>query len=845
MTTNGAEPILAPPGGLAQQYVPGLPAQDEMTQSDGILRPHWQPLVRMLDELGPHELRSRWDWARRLIRENGITHNVYDNPDGLGRPWSLDLLPLPIPAAEWRQVGDALTQRARLLNALLADIYGPMTCLARGLLPPELVYANTGFLRPCHGLTPPQGQWLHLYSADLVRGPDGQLRVLSDRTQAPSGAGYSLENRIVLTRVLPTVFGQCNVLRLAPFFITLRQTLASLAPANRENPQVVLLTPGPYNETYFEHAYLARYLGYTLVQGKDLTVRDARVYLKTLGGLQRVDVILRRVDDDFCDPLELYSQSFLGVAGLLEAVREGSVAVANALGSGVLQAPAFLPFLPGLCRQLLGEELMLPSVQTWWCGDAESQRYVLENLRNLVLKPAFPTRGTDPVFGGELAQGDLETLAAKIRAQPQSFVAQERIASFMAPVLLNGDVQSRRFVVRAYLAADGDSYSVMPGALTRVTSSPDSLVVSLQRGGGSKDTWVLDEGPVSKVTLLAPASAAVTLSRGGSDLTSRVADDLFWLGRYVARADSIARLARCVFNWLADPNSVDRPRAIQVLMQGLVGPVAPQPGPNAARELATLVFSPADPSGLCGSTRHLHSLARILRDRISADAWRILQTIDRDVADFNAGVEKDHTAVALELFNDLMTGFLAFGGMAADSMTRGQSWRFLDIGMRIERGIAIGRLIRSTVSAEIDEESFLLDALLETADSSLTYRRRYLTQLEVPAVVDLLLADETNPRSMIYQLVSLEEHLACLPRESTHPQRNPDQQLALRLRTMLRLADLPALCVSAGGRRERLDALLQESLSVLTSISDLVSQTYFSHAAVSPSLLSSSPERAS
>ena len=361
MTESAEDPSLnVPPravgeSGFAQGYLPLPGAADEMLDAGGALRPHWAPFVRMLDELGPAEQRRRWDQARSLIHENGITHNVYGDPHGLDRPWSLDFVPLLIPSQEWDALSAGLIQRARLLDRLLADLYGPAESVSSGLLPAELVFANPGFLRPCHGLKPPAGRWLHLYAADLVRTPGGTFEVLSDRTQAPSGSGYTLENRIVLSRVLPSIFRQCNVRRLAPFFSAMRTSLAALGPAHRESPRVVLLTPGPYNETYFEHVYLARYLGYTLVQGNDLTVRDARVYLKTLSGLHPVDVILRRIDDDFCDPLELYPDSFLGVPGLLEAAREGNVAIANALGSGMLQGPGFLPYLPALCRRLLGE----------------------------------------------------------------------------------------------------------------------------------------------------------------------------------------------------------------------------------------------------------------------------------------------------------------------------------------------------------------------------------------------------------------------------------------------------------------------------------------------------------
>jgi uncharacterized circularly permuted ATP-grasp superfamily protein/uncharacterized alpha-E superfamily protein len=852
METQVTEPAAAQtpprPRGLAEIYSPQFPARDEMVEPDGALRAHWRPFVSMLDDLGREEVLSRWDRARRLIRENGINHNIYDDPDGHARPWSLDLLPMLLTSAEWAGVSYALSQRARLMNALLADLYGRATSLLSGILPPELVYANPGFLRPCNRVEPQQGQWIHLYAADLVRAPDGQFQVLADRTQAPSGAGYCLENRIVLTRVLPTVFGQCNVLRLAPFFISLRQTLAALAPANRENPRVVLLTPGPYNETYFEHAYLARYLGYALVQGKDLTVRDCKVYLKTLSGLQRVDVILRRVDDDFCDPLELYPHSFLGVAGLLQAVREKNVAVANALGSGVAQGTALLPFLPALCRQLLGEDLKLHSVQTWWCGEPASLKYVLENLARLVIKPALPTRGSDPLFGDELSRADLEELAGKIRARPTQYVAQEKVDSYVAPVFLNGAAQSRRFVVRAYLAATGNDFTVMPGGLTRVTGSPQSQIVSLQKGGGSKDTWVLGDGPVSAVSLLPSATAPVTLSRAGSDLPSRAADDLFWLGRYVQRAELLARLSRFVFNRLSDLNSAQGPLAMQVLMRELVNRRAPQSGPEAGRLLAAEMFGDADPSGIRGSVKRFHSLARVLRDRISSDAWRILQSIHRDVSDFDGRIDDDHATVVVELTNRLVTGFLAFGGMVSESMTRGLSWRFLDMGMRIERGVGAARLIRSTLIDDIGEtgeQSFLLDAILDVADSVLTYRRRYLTQLDVTAVVDLLIADETNPRAVAFQMAAIDEHLSHLPRESNHPQRSPDHQIAIRLKTLLRLTDLSVACRVTQGRRGRLNALVTSVVEDLTAVSDLVSQIFFSHATISPRLLSPDQERTS
>ena len=518
---------------------------------------------------GRDEFTSRWEGARRSIRENGVTYNVYGDPQGVDRPWELDMVPLLISPAEWAGLETALIQRTRLLNLILADLYGPQTLLGSGLLPPSLVLSNPAFLRACHGIPVPHGMYLHLHAVDLVRSPDGQWWVLADRTQAPSGAGYALENRIVLLRSLPEAFRDCQVHRLASFFGAQRDTLRAMAPQPRDQPRVVLLTPGPYNETYFEHAYLARYLGFTLVEGGDLTVRDRRVFIKTLEGLQPVDVIFRRLDDSFCDPLELRSDSSLGVAGLVEAARAGNVTIANALGSGVIETAAIMPFLPGLCRHLLGEELKLPSFATWWGGQPRELEYVIEHLDQLVVKRAFPTDAREPVFGAELSDGERSLLAAELRARPDHFVGQEHVALSAAPVWHQDRMEPRRVVLRTYVAAAGDSYAVMPGGLTRVSSTHDGPIVSMQRGGGSKDTWVLSDGPVSSMTLLAPAGSAVRPERAGSDLPSRVAENLFWLGRHAERAEHAIRLLRSVVARLTDRDTTD-PRELSALLHVLV-----------------------------------------------------------------------------------------------------------------------------------------------------------------------------------------------------------------------------------------------------------------------------------
>ncbi|MBN8247660.1 MAG: circularly permuted type 2 ATP-grasp protein, partial [Verrucomicrobia bacterium] len=503
-----------------------------MTDAAGKQRPHYRRLIRELQRLGADELRRRDETGRRIVHEQGVTYNVYGDPRGMERPWGLDPVPLLIEADEWSRLEAALQQRARLLDRILADCHGPQNLIRSGWLPPALVFAQPDFLRPAHGARPPEETFLHFYAADLARSPDGQWWVVSDRTQIPTGAGYALANRLVASRILPEAFRDCQVQRLAGFFRAVQSSLASLGARRTDHPRVVLLTPGPYNETYFEHAYLARYLGYALVEGQDLTVRDDRVFLKTLSGLEPVDVILRRVDDDFCDPLELRNGSMLGVPGLLEAWRVGNVTIANGLGSGLLQSAAYMAFLPGLCRHLFGEDLLMPSVATWWCGQKSAEMYVSEHLDELFIKPAFRShlRGTDPDRPMSAAARD--ALRRQIAFQPHLWVAQERVRLSSAPSWTGTAVAPRPVGVRVYVVATPSGYQVMPGGLARLAPEPGGRFISMQRGGASKDTWVLSEAPVdTAASLLRPQGAPIELRRVGNNLPSRMADNFFWLGR--------------------------------------------------------------------------------------------------------------------------------------------------------------------------------------------------------------------------------------------------------------------------------------------------------------------------
>ncbi len=820
---------------LAAGYVAPAPAFDELRGA------HWQRFLERLTALGVTEVGRRWQTAQQLIHENGVTYNVYGDPQGLERPWRLSPVPLLIGPDDWAGLARGLSQRGELLNALLDDLYGRQRVLSEGLLPPELVFAHPSFLRALFGVAPPRRCFLPVYAADLVRAPSGEFLVLGDKTQAPSGGGYALENRIVISRALPEAFRECNVERLAPYFRTLRETLESLAPHNRDSPRIVLLASGPANATYFEQAYLAKYLGFTLVSGADLTVRSDRLFLKTLGGLQQIDVVLRRVNDDFCDPLELRADSLLGVPGLVQAVRAGNVAVANALGSGLVQSPAFLPYLPKICRLLLEQDLLLPSARTLFCAEAGAIDEVVSDFERWVVKPTFPGSGK-PTFVAALSAVDQAELAARIRARPADYVAQEYVPAAVTPSLVEERLRPRAYVLRCYAFDDGHGgFVVMPGGLARVGDSDQHGSVHMQLGARSKDVWVLSHEHVAAFSLLAAPDRPLPLSRGGGDLQSRVADDLYWLGRYAERADAVARLARVIGSRLSefsDDDELARSSEFSSLFAALRvhterRPLPPENGVSqllhCERELLAALTDPGPQGSLVAVINSALRVGRTVRDRISLDTWRVLASLSEDLRAAPAQI-----GPLLGLLNSVVMAIAAFGGLVMDGMTRGQAFRFLDMGRRIERALNLVALLRETLTLRSDREPTLLDAVLEIADSGMTYRRRYMAALQAAPAVDLLLADETNARSVIYQLHSLVEHLRSLPRPPDAPPRSPELRLALLTSHELELCDVHALCeVAEGGERTGLSALLRNLNSGLPALSDALSATYLSHATIS------------
>ena len=841
-----------------QYYETQLGNHDEMYAAENKALPDWQRLMSTLEAMGSENLELRRREAQRLLRENGVTYNVYGDEQNLTRPWKLDPVPLLISSDEWAVIEAGLKQRAELLDLILKDIYGKQTLLKKGLLPAELIFGHEGFLHPCVGTLQHQKRLLTLYSANLARGPNGRMWVLDDRTQAPSGSGYALENRTVMRRVFPDIFRETHVLRLSGFFKSLRKGLVEIAPHGKEDPRIVILTPGPLNETYFEHAYLASQLGFTLVQGADLTVRDGKVWLKSLAGLQAVDVILRRVDDSFCDPLELRSSSQLGVAGLLEAVRRGNVAIANPLGSSVLENPGLLAFLPQLSRYFLNQDLKLASVATWWCGQRRERDFVLQNLDRLVIKPINRSLGNHAVFGGLLSHQEKEQLRSQIIAKPYSFIGQEQASFFTLPAFIDHHIEPRNAVLRNFVVASDNDYVVMPGGLTRVARQKDNFIVSNQAGGISKDTWVLATEPDKPVSLWLQPRRNQSIDAIIEPLTSRSADNLFWVGRHLERIEATTRLLRTILSKQRESLEFKDPldnECLKVFLRALTLVTVTYPGfikdgtqrlnaPN--EELLSLIKDSHRKGSLSASILAFVQAAFSSRDLWSQDTWRNVDNIQRRWQQriiHNQDLTLEQLPKALD---DLITGLVAFSGLISESMTREAAWLMLDSGRRLERALTLIALLRSTVALrhQITLQNQILEAVLVTTDSLTIYQHRYRSFIQLPMVLALLLLDESHPRSIAFQLHQLSNHVTELPRTTGKSQLSEQARLLLKAYTDLRLCNITELSQlnENDGIYTALDQLLTNTTNLLWRFADVLAEAYFSHAQSSQLMVANTAE---
>ena len=824
------------PGAVAQ----GAVVRDESLGDDGQVLPLWRYVLEGVNALGAQGLLERSDKARRILRDDGVTYTVYNQEQSALKDWDLDLIPYLIGSNEWAAIESGLLERAELFNLILKDLYGPMELIRGGVVPPEVIFEHGGFLRPCHGVSLIGEHQLILHAVDMVRAADGSVQVFADRAQSPSGAGYALENRTVMSRVLPSLFRDSQVHRLAHFFQRLRAKLNQLAP-NVEEPRVVVLTPGALNETHFEHAYLANYLGYPLVQSGDLMVRNGFVWMKSLEGLARVDVILRRVDDWYCDPLELKSDSYLGVPGLLEVARLKRVAIANPLGSGVLENPALLKYLPQIGLRLLGREPRLSSVPTYWCGDADDCAYVLAHLDELLIKPIFRGGGGKSILPAKLSTQERVELAARIQMRPNQYVAQSHVLPSHVPTLVDGQLKPRPAVLRSFAVAGDASYTVMPGGLTRVGTSDDSPFITNQLGSANKDTWVIASEPERAIQTDAQreqvASAVIHTS-----LPSRVVENLFWFGRYAERAECCLRFLRTVFVLLNDADALTL-ECKTLLLKTVTKITASYPGfsqadealiDNPEPELLAIVLDGNRAGSIKACLQAMLNCAEESKELLSSDTLRVINDVRDGIANLDAALQGGLTSAPEEALDPLVTTLMALSGLAQESMIRGVGWRFMEIGRRTERGLQTVTLVRELLAEpeSLAEPAPVLQAMLLALEVLITYRRRYRGELSAVRGLELVLIDTSNPRSLLYQLEQLQDHVRALPDVGISSRElQPEERALLEAVSTLRLSHLVELAnVSQdSGKRSLLDETMERMHSLLTTTSTAISDKYFDH----------------
>jgi uncharacterized circularly permuted ATP-grasp superfamily protein/uncharacterized alpha-E superfamily protein len=796
------------------ERLPGI--SDEFIAQDGTPREVWTRFFEAFGALAPADVERRFGSADRHLREAGVTYRA---PGEIAdRIWPLSHVPLLIDESEWQQISAAVTQRAELLEKILGDLYGDARLVASGAIPAAAIAGSSEYLRAMRGVKPPGGHYLNVYAADLGRGPDGRWWVLGDRTQAPSGMGYALENRLVLSRAFTDLYKSMNVERVAPFFEAFRDSLR--ASADRDEPRVGLLSPGPFSETYFEHATLARYLGFLLVEGDDLAVSGDRVHIRTVAGLKRLDVLLRRVDANSLDPLELDASSQLGVPGLIDVVRKNGVVVANMPGSGVMEARALLGFLPSLSQKLLGEPLKMPHIATWWCGQKSAREEVLARLDDFAIEgayggsvPGFP--GHTPVLPAQLSPGERERLKAAITNRGVDYVGQELVQLSTTPVWDNGRLAPRPFVLRVFAAATPDGWTIMPGGFCRIADQPDARAVSMGAGARAADVWVVADKAVPASTLL-PAVDNVRIRRIAGWVPSRAADNLFWLGRYLERAESTLRLIRALSVPQRDPgkggataqHSIERIHRMLMTWGATSLTSRSQPAKIAAQALQG-----EDKFGSALSlVRSAQRTATSLRERLSPDAWQVITEMAERLA---YEVEDDDDVVsAAEL---TLQELASFAGLAQENMNRAAGWRFLEMGRRAERAINTTRFARQFASDDATSDD--LDILLTLVDCQITYRSRYLVGPLLAPVRDLVVLDPYNPRSVAFQVSALNDHVASLPTLKENGLMERPQRLAVALRSSLVTGEASEI------HAKSLFALEQD----LLTLADSIGLHYFPH----------------
>ena len=845
--------------GLLNSYKEAINSYDEVLDQNGNVKPYWKNLFDILESMGMEKLELLNHEIIKKLKENGVTYNVYNSSNGMNRPWKLDLIPFLIHQSEWETIEKGIKQRAHLLDLILKDLYGPQLLIKNGIIPAELVFDNSGFLLPCFDIKQKQHHQLLLYACDLARGPDGKMWLLDNRIQSPSGSGYALENRIVMSKVFPELNKNIFRSKLSPYFNHLQETVDSLGSVNNENPNVVFLTPGPGNETYFEHVYLSSYLGYTLVQGNDLLVRDGFVWLKSIDQLERVDVIIRRVDDEWCDPLELIKTSLLGVPGLLQVMRLGNVTVLNPPGTSVLENYGLMAFMQNACKFLLNEPLLISSVATWWCGQDKELDFVINNLPKLIIKRTNRKQGFRSIYGRLLTFEELIDLKNLILKSPKDYVAQEEVSLSTTPSLIDGKIVPRFAAMRAFLVSDGkNDYKVMQGGLTRSSAIKDKFEISNQFGGLSKDTWIITDAPKDNERMVVRKN---TTNQHSNSLTSRNAENLFWLGRLCERTMALRCFLKIILNRLNE--NVNRkgnkqPDFLIVLLQSLTHLTQTYPGfvgkntEDGEEEINDAIFENPIPelvllindSKKVGSvTYNLQSLLNTINqvsEKWNHDNRRIINLLE----DSLFYLKKSHSRNISEFdhsLDKLYIRLFSFYGNIFETLPRDNGFYLLEAGKNIERILSLISVLRSTFNFKNNEEveSVLMEAVLENHHLLAQYRSIYKSHLSLITVINLIFLEKNLPYTLSYLLDTLSNCLSKLPKTIDPNRLSIAEKTVLEASTIIQLIDAERLVIAdeETNFRAEFDKTLEQVFELISTATSNLSSQYFNHSMMQHSFL--------
>ncbi len=813
---------------------------DEMFDKKCGIRTHWTDVINGLENAGIKQLELKQleiDWR---LEDNGVTYNIYNDPEGTNRRWNLDPIPLVLTSAEWEEISKGLKQRAKLLNLIFKDLYTEQRLIKEGIVPAEIIFAHKSFIPEVFNFENIDYYSLKFYAADISRGPDGKFWVINDRTQSPSGLGYAIENRLTMNTVSNDLYPNVEILKISTFIEGFKNMLKDLSSTNNDNPLIALLTPGPLNETYFEHSYISSFLDLTLVQGEDLLVKNNQLWLKNLNGLKRIDTLLRRVDSQYCDPLELRNDSQLGVAGLVNAIRKDNLSMINPIGVGILENIGLNPFMKNIAKYFLNEDLILPQIATWWCGQKNELDFVLENIKTLIIKKIDKTDNIEIYFGNKLSDEQINDLIVKIKKHPTYYVGQEIIDFSTSPCFSKGQIELRNTVIRAFSYQHENKYHVMPGGLIRVSPSKDTLVVSNQKGGTSKDLWILGKDDDLSANNIFKNRAFIDSRL--ENISTKRAENLFWMGRYLTRAITTARVIRFSLKNMLNINRYDDNKnsknASNILNIGLTHLTMTYPGflnehpITPINEIISLIKDKDRAGTLSFTIGLLSNLNASVKNLLTIEAWRIYERMQKDWNIYKKRevlTNKDH----INELDKLLIYLMAYKELIDESIFKEQGLILYNIGCKIEISQLLISKLRSLLTIKLDKllEYDVLDSMLNSYESYNSYRAYYKSSLDLENVLDFLIFNTKYPKSLIYLINELLGNLKELPKNIDNSHLSSFEEPVFKVFSMITLGSTQKLLESEKEDfiYKDLDKFLADICDLLTQTSEELTKTYFSH----------------